>query len=97
VDANHPYLVKGNEKILTVFQGRNPRHHDGWGTVGVYYREVNAQGRLAPLVAVGNFSASVNSPTMAFESPGHVFLAWGASDEKGDHIVLIRGRSANNF
>jgi hypothetical protein len=70
LDANHPYLVNGYGKLLAVFQDHAPRHNGSWGTGGAYYREINAQGRLLPLVAMGPFSASVNAPTLAFESPG---------------------------
>lgn len=94
VDANHPYIVAANDRILAVFQARDRDTNNGWGKVHVYLREVSASGTMSRLMAVPNVGASASYPTLAFESPGHVFLAWTESNDSGSGVVFARGRLA---
>jgi hypothetical protein len=96
VDANHPSLVTANDRILATFQGRDPKANSGWGKVNVYLREVNGESHLSPLMTIGNLGASASYPALAFESPGHIFLAWGESGDAGPSVVFARGRLATN-
>lgn len=94
VDPNHPYLIAGRDRLFAVFQARDRDTNGGWGKVRVCLREVNADGRLSRLVTVANLAASAYYPTVAFESPDKVLLAWTESGETAGHIVVIRGRLA---
>ena len=94
VDANHPYIVATKDRILAVFQARDRAANNGWGKVHVYLREVSAAGTMSRLMAVPNVGASASYPTLAFELPGHVFLAWTESDDSGSGVVFARGRLA---
>ena len=97
LDANHPYLVPAKDKLFAVFQARDPQSNGGWGKIHAYVREVSADGRLSRLVSVGSLGASASYPTMAFESPGHVYLAWAESAESNSNVVFARGRLATTL
>lgn len=92
LDANHPYIVAAGDRILAVFQARDQDTNNGWGKVHVYLREVSAAGAMSRLMAVPNVGASASYPTLAFESTGHVFLAWAEADDAGSSVVFARGR-----
>lgn len=98
VDANHPFLlpVQASNKLLAVFQARDPQSNSGWGKIHAYLREVSPEGSISPLMAIGNLGASASNPTMAYEAPGHLFLAWTESGDAGSSVVFARGRLATN-
>ncbi len=93
VDANHPYLVPAEDTILAVFQGRDASQNQGWGRIGVYFREIDAEGRAGALVRIEPAKASASYPTIAFGPPDQIFLAWTEPvGESGYGVVLARGR-----
>jgi len=96
LDPNHPYLIPAGDKVLAVFQARDPQSNSGFGKFHAYLREVSAEDRISPLIAVGNLGMSASYPTAAFESPGHIFLAWTESGDAGSSVVFARGRLVSN-
>jgi BNR repeat protein len=92
LDANHPYLQAGAGKVGIVFQGRAAQTDGGWGKVNAYYREVSADGHLSPLAVIGHAAGSASYPTLVYEQPDHVFVAWTEAGEETQKIVLARGR-----
>ena len=92
LDANHPYLQAAEGKVGVVFQGRRTQENQGWGKMNAWYREVNAAGQLSPLVLIGHAEGSVSYPTLIYEQPDHVFVAWTESTEDAIRVVLARGR-----
>lgn len=97
VDANHPQLLTAGEKILAVFQGREPEQNQGWGKIGTYYREIDAAGAVAQLFRIEPAKASAAYPAIAFGQPDQLFLAWTESlGESGHAAVLARGRRAGH-
>lgn len=92
-DPNHPQLLAGADSILAVFQGREPDRDQGWGKIGVYYREIGAGGETSPLTRLQPFQASASYPTIAFGPPDQLFVAWTEPAGESSHrAVLIRGR-----
>ena len=92
VDPNHPFLIAASDRLFAVFQARERDTNRGWGRARVYLREVSAAGRLSHLTSVPNLSASASYPTVAFESPDKLFLAWTESVDAASNIVVTRGR-----
>lgn len=92
LDPNHPYLVARKDAIGIVFQGRDPKQDQGWGKLTAYYREIDQEGRLSPLIALGHGDSSVNYPTLIYLDPDQVFVAWNESSDKGSSVWLVRGR-----
>jgi hypothetical protein len=92
VDPNHPYLVSGNDRLFAVFQARDRVANGGWGKLRIYLREVDGTGRLSRLIAVGNLAASAAYPTLAFESPEKIFVAWTEENGSGPSVIVARGR-----
>lgn len=97
LDANHPMLVAHGDKIGVVFQGRDPKDNQGWGKQNAYYREVDAQGRLSPLVKAGHLEGSVSYPELLYEGPDKVFVAWHENSGEQSRVVLIRGRLSGSL
>jgi len=92
IDPNHPFLQRTGETISLVFQGRDGKDKSGWGPIGVYHREVNAQAGLSPLTRLGQVAGSASYPTFAFEEPGRFYAAWTEPINDEHSIVLSRGR-----
>ena len=92
LDANHPMLMQHRGKVGVVFQGRDPKDNQGWGKQNAYYREIDAQGRLSPLVTAGHLEGSVNYPELLYEDPDHVFVTWHENSGEQSRVVIIRGR-----
>lgn len=92
LDANHPFMNNVGDRLGVVFQGRPAGKSQGWAPVNVYYREVDAAGRLSPLQNLGNASASASYPVFAFEEPERLFVAWTEPDKENKAVVLSRGR-----
>ena len=94
LDPNHPALFEVGEKLVALFQARDPQENSGWGKVAAYYREVDGAGRLSPLVRVGHLAGSASYPTLVWEDPGKVFVVWTESSADGPSVVLARGRQS---
>lgn len=95
VDPNHPFVKTTGDKISIVFQGRDPGKDEGWGPVSAYYREIDAKGNMSALTRLGHEGGSAAYPTLAFEEPGRIFVAWTEPAKDSKVIVLSRGRRAN--
>ncbi|HET8548926.1 MAG TPA: sialidase family protein [Bryobacteraceae bacterium] len=92
IDPNHPVLQRAGDRLALVFQGRATREKEGWGPIGAYYREIDAEGRLSPLLRIANAQGSASYPTLAFEEPGRIYIAWTEPIKDERAIVLARGR-----
>jgi hypothetical protein len=92
LDPNHPALFEVGGRLVALFQARDPQENKGWGKVAAYYREVDPEGRLSPLVRVGHLAGSVSYPTLVGEDPGRLFVVWTESSAEGPGVVLARGR-----
>ncbi len=96
LDPNHPFLNPvGGDRLALVFQGRPARQGQGWAPVSVYYREVDAEGRLSPLQTVGQLNGSASYPVFAFEEPERIYVAWTEPKQDGKVVVLSRGRRSS--
>jgi hypothetical protein len=92
LDANHPFIQTIGDRLGIVFQGRPAGKAQGWAPVEVYYREVDAAGRLSPLQVIGHASGSAAYPVFAFEEPDRLFAAWTEPDKESKSVVFSRGR-----
>jgi hypothetical protein len=92
IDPNHPVLQQTGDRLAVVFQGRVTRQKEGWGPIVAYYREIDSQANLSPLMRIGNAQASASYPTFAFEEPGRIYVAWTETVNEERAIVLARGR-----
>jgi hypothetical protein len=96
LDPNHPALFEAGGKIVALFQARDPKEHGGWGKVAAYYREIDAEERLSPLVRVGQASGSASYPSLVWEAPGRLFAVWTEPSAEGPGVVLARGRQISS-
>jgi hypothetical protein len=94
VDPNHPFLLRTGDRISAVFQARPADSAESWGPIGVYYREIEEQGGMSPLVRIGNAGNSASYPTFAFEEPGRIYAAWTEPAGESRAIALARGRTS---
>ena len=101
-DPNHPRLVPIENKLGLVFQarpatakGKAPANAESWNKLDVYFRLLDASGALAPLQRIVHAVGSATYPTLLYERPGHLFVAWTEGSEEGRKIVLARGRLTN--
>jgi hypothetical protein len=92
LDANHAFLAAVGDRLALVFQGRPAGRAQGWAPVEVYYREIDAQARLAPLETIGHASGSASYPVFAFEEPERLYVAWTEPNQDGKAVVMSRGR-----
>jgi hypothetical protein len=95
LDPNHPALFELGGKVVALFQARDPKANSGWGKVAAYLREVDSDGRLSPLVRIGQAEGSASYPTLVWEAPGRLFVVWTESSAGGHGVVLARGRQTS--
>lgn len=95
LDPNHPFLNSVGDRLALVFQGRPAGRAQGWAPLNVYYRELDADARLAPLQTVGHAGGSASYPVFAFEEPERVYVAWTEPNKDNKAVVLSRGRRVN--
>jgi hypothetical protein len=91
-DANHPQLLALEGSVGLVFQARQASGQDGWGKFDVYFRQIDQNGSLSPLQRLGHAAGSATYPTILFERPDHLFVAWTEGTEDGQKVVMVRGR-----
>jgi hypothetical protein len=94
MDPTHPHMVSDGEKLALVFQARSATKDQGWGRVGVYYREVYPDGSMSNLVRAGEGQANANYPTVALGLSGRIFIGWTQTVKGVPTALLVRGRSA---
>jgi hypothetical protein len=96
-DANHPQLLALEDSVGLVFQAREASSQDGgngWGKFDAYFRQIDQEGSLSPLQRLGHAAGSATYPTLLFERPDHLFVAWTEGTEDGQTVVMARGRLA---
>lgn len=92
LDPNHPFMSMAGNRLGIAFQGRPAGKQQGWAPVTVYYREVDAEGRLTPLQLVGQAAGSASYPVFAFEEPERLYFTWTEPNKEGKAVVMARGR-----
>jgi hypothetical protein len=92
VDANHPRLTTVDGSLGLVFQAREAVAQHGWSRFDIYFRQVDKTGALSALERLGHASGSATNPTLLFERPDHLFVAWTEGTDDGPKVVLARGR-----
>ncbi len=93
LDPTHPLLVSNHEKLALVFQARAAGRDQGWGRVGVYYREIYSDGSLSPLARAGEGKLNANYPTVALGMSGRIYLGWTQSSQGASTAMMARGRA----
>lgn len=91
-DANHPQLLALEGSIGLVFQAREASGQNGWGKFDAYFRQIDQDGSLSPTQRLGHAAGSATYPTLLFERPDHLFVAWTEGTEDGQKVVMARGR-----
>jgi hypothetical protein len=91
-DANHPQLLALESSVGLGFQAREASDQNGWGKLDVYFRQIDKDGSLAPPQRLGHAAGSATYPTLLFERPDHLFVAWTEGTEDGQKVVMARGR-----
>jgi len=94
VDPTHPQLVSNGEKLALVFQGRSAQRDQGWGRVGVYYREIYPDGATSQLERAGDGKSNAAYPAVELGMSGRIFLGWTETTQGVSTGYLLRGRSA---
>jgi hypothetical protein len=92
-DPTHPYLTANDNKVALVFQARDARKEAGWGKMGIYYREVLANGTLSPLLRAGEGKGSATFATVASGLSGRIFIGWTEPGDDAAKAYLLRGRN----
>ncbi len=95
-DANHPQLLALDGSIGVVFQAREASDQNGWGKFDVYFRQVDKDCALTPPQRLGHVAGSATYPTLLFERPDHLFVAWTEGGEDGQKVVMARGRMTSS-
>lgn len=91
-DANHPQLLTLEGTVGLAFQAREASGQSGWGKFDIYFRQIDKDGSLSPLQRLGHAAGSATYPTLLFERPDHLFVAWTEGTEDGQKVVMARGR-----
>src|SRR5262245_21829347 len=91
-DANHPHLLALEDSAGLVFQAREASGQNSWGKFDIYFRQIDQDGSLSPLQRMGQAVGSATYPTLLFERPDHLFVAWTEGTEDGQKVVMARGR-----
>ena len=92
LDANHPRLLRLQGTVGLAFQAREASAQNGWGKLDIYFRQIDKFGVFSPLQRLGHAEGSATYPTLLFESPDHLFVAWTEGSSEGPKVVLARGR-----
>jgi hypothetical protein len=93
VDPTHPKLKSDGTKAALVFQARSAERDQSWGRVGVYYREIYADGSMSELAPVNEGKVNASFPSVSLGLSGRVFIGWTQIDKEAPAIYLARGRS----
>lgn len=99
VDPTHPFVASDENRLAVAFQARDAKAQDSWGKMNIYYREIQSNGTITPLVKAGiPQEGAVTYPALALGMSGRTFLGWTETrGEKGPQALLLRGRlNANN-
>jgi hypothetical protein len=91
-DANHPQLLALEGSVGLVFQAREASDQNGWGKFNVYFRQIAEDGSLSQAQRLRHAAGSATYPTLLFERPDHLFVAWTEGTEEGQKVVMARGR-----
>jgi len=91
-DPTHPQIVVNDDRLAVVFQARDAKAKGGWGKMGVYYREIRANGAMSALVRAGEGKGTLTYPTAQLGLSGRIFLGWTETVEGESKAVLLRGR-----
>lgn len=91
-DPTHPQIVVNEDRLAIVFQARDAKVKGGWGKMGVYYREIHADGAMSPLVRAGEGKGTLTYPTAQLGLSGRIFLGWTETVEGESKAMLLRGR-----
>jgi hypothetical protein len=92
-DPTHPQMVSNGEKAALIFQGRGADRDQGWGRVGVYYREIYRDGSLSNLIRLPEGEANANYPTVKLGLSGRIFVGWTQAAQGRQTVHLVRGRA----
>jgi len=91
-DPTHPQIVVNEDRLGVVFQARDAKAKGGWGKMGVYYREIHADGAMSALVRAGEGKGTLTYPTAQLGLSGRIFLGWTETVEGEGKAMLLRGR-----
>ena len=92
-DPTHPSLTAGENKLAVVFQARSASTDQGWGRMGVYYREIYPDGSMSALVRLAEGKANAGFPTVTLGLSGRIFVGWTETAKGVSAACLIRGRA----
>jgi hypothetical protein len=92
LDANHPQLLALEGSVGLVFQAREASDQNAWGKFDIYFRQIDQGGSLSAPQRLGHAVGSATYPTILFERPDHLFVAWTEGTENGQKVVMARGR-----
>jgi hypothetical protein len=92
LDANHPQLLALEGSVGLVFQAREVSDQNAWGKFDIYFRQIDQEGSLSGPQRLGHAAGSATYPTLLFEGPDHLFVAWTEGTEDGQKVVMARGR-----
>jgi hypothetical protein len=93
VDPTHPKMKSDGTKAALVFQARNAQLNQSWGRVGIYYREIYADGSISDLVAVNEAKLNASFPSVALGLSGRIFIGWTQTEQEKPVAYMARGRS----
>lgn len=92
-DPTHPQVVVNEDRLAIVFQARDAKVKGGWGKMGVYFREIHADGAMSALLRAGEGKGTLTYPTAQLGLSGRIFLGWTETVEGESKAMLLRGRT----
>ena len=93
-DPTHPQITVNENRMAVVFQARDAKAKAGWGKMGVYYKEIRADGSMSQLVRAGEGKSTPTYPTAVLGLSGRIFIGWTETVEGESKAMLLRGRGA---
>jgi hypothetical protein len=85
-------MISNGQRVAIVFQARSAVQKKGWGQVGAYYREIQADGSLSELVRLPDGKANASFPTVTLGESGRIFAGWTQTGPDAQSAQLVRGR-----
>lgn len=97
LDTSHPAIsVSEDGRVVIVFQGRDRTEKEGWGPVRPFLVEIDQKGVISPPVLVPGNRKSISYPAVVAGTLGRVVVAWTEAGEKGNQVMLVRGRRSTH-
>ena len=92
LDPNHPHMEEIGRETWIIFQGRDPRHDNGWGSSKAWIVRIGKDGKAKKPEVLPTQGGGVNYPYLFSGTGGRVYALWTEFNDDGHDVILCRGR-----